>query len=167
MSLLAGGLAQVALKDGAILLGAAASDSTEMVADSALSVERAASAAEEASSVPARLARVTEAKFAGSPSLGPPGVERVFVTAAEDIEGITTSQGLAQRLTLLDDAGKLREGPFSVSTFDNPGEGLGVPVFRSNPGFVQGGFTAGGAQEFDLPNLLYEELGNVSKWIVP
>ncbi len=99
--------------------------------------------------------------------LGPPGGGRVFVTAADDIEGITTSQGLAQRLTLLDDAGKLREGPFSVSAFDTPSEGLGVPVFRSNPGFVQGGLTGGGAREFDLPNLLYGDLGNVAQWIVP
>lgn len=64
-------------------------------------------------------------------------------------------------------AGKLRQGPFSVSTFDTPSEGLGVPVFRSNPGFVQGGFTGGGAREFDLPNLLYEQLGNVERRIVP
>ena len=120
-----------------------------------------------AEAVPARLARVTEARFAGSPSLGPPGAGRVFVTAADDIEGITTSQGLAQRLTLLDDAGKLRQGPFSVTAFDTPAEGLGVPVFRSNPGFVQGGFTGGGAREFDLPNLLYGDLGNVAQWIVP
>lgn len=120
-----------------------------------------------AEAVPARLARVTEARFAGSPSLGPPGAGRVFVTAADDIQGITTSQGLAHRLTLLDDAGKLREGPFSVTAFDTPAEGLGVPAFRSNPGFVQGGFTGGGAREFDLPNLLYGDLGNVAQWIVP
>lgn len=124
-------------------------------------------AAETGWTVPTRLARVTEAKFAASPSLGPPGAGRVFVTAAEDIEGISTSQGLAERLTLLDDAGKLREGPFAVTTFDTPAEGLGVPVFRTNPGFVQGGFTQGGAREFDLDNLLYKELGNVEQRIVP
>jgi RHS repeat-associated protein len=124
-------------------------------------------AAEDSGGIPSRLARVTEAKFAGSPSLGPPGSDRVFVTAAEDIEGITTSQGIAERLTLLDDAGKLREGPFSVSTFDTPEEGLGTPVFRTNPGFVQGGLTQGGAREFDLPNMLYEDLGNVQQGIVP
>ncbi len=90
-----------------------------------------------------------------------------MITTRRRIEGITTSQGLAQRLTLLDDAGKLREGPFSVSAFDTPSEGLGVPVFRSNPGFVQGGLTGGGAREFDLPNLLYGDLGNVAQWIVP
>lgn len=124
-------------------------------------------AAEAGSTVPARLARVTEAKFAASPSLGPPGAGPVFVTAAEDIEGISTSQGLAERLTLLDDAWKLREGPFAVTTFDTPAEGLGVPVFRTKPGFVRGGFTQGGAREFDLDNLLYKELGNVEQRIVP
>jgi len=123
-------------------------------------------AAEDAG-IPSRLARVTDADVAGSPTLGAPGSTSVFVTPAEDLEGIETSEGIAQRLTLVDDAGKLQEGPFAVTTFDTPEEGLASPVFRTNPGFVQGGFTAGGAREFVLPNLAYEDLGNVEQRIVP
>ena len=36
--------------------------------------------------------------------------------------------------------------------FPTPEEGLASPVFRSNPGFVGGGYTAGGAPEFVVPN---------------
>jgi hypothetical protein len=87
----------------------------------------------------------------------------VFVAAADDIADVTSSRALAARLTLLDDKGKLGEGPFFVSEFDTPAEGVAVPVFRSNPGFVHGGFTAGGAREFDLPNLRYDQLRNVQR----
>lgn len=113
--------------------------------------------------VPQRLARVVDADFAGSPRLGGPGADRVFVTAADDIAGISTSRGLAQRLTLLDDSFKPRSGPFAVIEFDAPMSGLGSPVFRSNPGFVGFGRTAGGAREFDLPNVLVDDLFNVSR----
>ena len=36
--------------------------------------------------------------------------------------------------------------------FPTPSEGLASPVFRTNPGFVGGGQTAGGASEFVIPN---------------
>jgi len=98
---------------------------------------RACVAAEDAASqVPGRLARVVDARAAGSPTLGAPGSGRVFVAAADDLNGISTSEGIAQRLTLLDEAGKLRTGPFEVSTFDTPAEGPASPVFRTNPGFL-------------------------------
>jgi Novel toxin 10 len=73
-----------------------------------------------------------------------PGTDDVFVAGAENIAGITNSADLARRLTFLDDAGKLRSGFFTVIEFDNPGIGLTSPVFRTNPGFLQGGYTRGG-----------------------
>lgn len=39
-----------------------------------------------------------------------------------------------------------------VIEFSTPSEGLASPVFRSNPGFVGGGLTSGGAPEFVIPN---------------
>lgn len=116
--------------------------------------------------VPQRLARVIDADFINAPRLGGPGTDRVFVTAADDIAGITSSGELAERLTLLDDSFKLRRGPFAVLEFDTPAAGLGSPVFRTNPGFVGFGRTAGGAREFDLPNLLLDDLWHVSRRIV-
>ena len=81
--------------------------------------------------------------FASSLTLAGPGANEAFVTASDDIAGFTSSQGLAGRLTLLDSAGNLRNGPFAVMESDTPASGLASPVFRSNPGFVQGGFTGG------------------------
>ncbi len=111
--------------------------------------------------IPRRLARVVPARYAESPTLGAPGAQEVFVTAAEDIAGITTSRGLAERLTLVDEAGNLIEGPFAVFEFDAPVSGVASPVFRSSPGFVGGGLTAGGAREFVIPNLLLSDLENL------
>jgi len=90
---------------------------------------------------------------------------RVFSTA-DDVAGITNSADLARRLTLLDDAGKLRSGPFTVIEFDNPITGLASPVFRMNPGFLQGGFTRGGAREFGLPNGQVRDLTGVTRRVV-
>jgi hypothetical protein len=53
-----------------------------------------------------------------------------------------------------------------VIEFDNPVQGLGSPVFRSNPGFIEGPYTQGGAREFVLPNYDISELRNVTKRIV-
>jgi RHS repeat-associated protein len=94
--------------------------------------------------VPTTLARVIpgEGSFR---SLGPPGRTDVFVTAADDIAGLGAS-GIAERLTIP------RSSSFTVIEFSTPAEGLASPVFRTDPGFVGGGFTAGGAREFVLPN---------------
>jgi len=118
------------------------------------------------SGVPNRLARVVDARFGNSASLGGPRADDVFVTAAEDVAGITNSADMARRLTLLDDAGKLRSGPFSVIEFENPVTGLASPVFRTNPGFLQGGFTRGGAREFVLPNGQVRDLTGVTRRVV-
>jgi hypothetical protein len=108
-----------------------------------------------------------DARFGNSPTLGRPGVADVFVTAADDIRGITTSQGLANRLTLLDNAGTLRQGPFAVIEFNTPASGLSSPVFRNNPGFSQGGLTGGGTREFTLSNISVNQLQNVTTRFIP
>ena len=119
------------------------------------------------SGVPSTLARVVDARFVNSPTLGAPGAADVFVTSASDIAGINTSQGLANRLTLLDSAGNLRQGPFGVIQFNTPASGLASPVFRNTPGFIQGGLTGGGASEFVLPNMQVNQLQNVTTRIIP
>jgi len=122
-----------------------------------------------ANSVPRRLARVVEGTFddVGSKivSLGRPGSPDVFVTAAADIRRIRTARGLAKKLTLVDEMGRLRKGPFVVIEFDTPW-GIATPVFRNNPGFVGRGRTAGGAREFVVPNLPLDELSNPRYYMV-
>lgn len=131
----------------------------------------AATAAEEVSvasrAIPSRMARVIPAEFAGGIRLGAPSASEVFVTAADDLARITTSEGLAQRLTLIDGKGALIPGPRAVVEFDAVTEGLASPVLRNSPGFVGRGLTAGGAREFVLPNLRLEQLQNVTLRVVP
>ena len=105
--------------------------------------------------------------FAGTKTLGAPGAIDVFVTTADDIAGISTSSGVAQRLTLVDEGGNLLKGPFAIIEFDTPLQGLSSPVLRTNPGFVQGGFSQGGAREFILPNLNVSELSGLTVRVLP
>jgi hypothetical protein len=95
--------------------------------------------------VPSRLARVLPS---GMPvnSLGRVGLQDVFVTAAEDIAGMNASQ-IAERLGIAK-----ATGGFDVFEFPTPPEGIASPVFRSNPGFIGGGKTSGGAREYVIPN---------------
>jgi hypothetical protein len=112
--------------------------------------------------VPKRMARVFDAELLGSAStLGAPWADDVFVTAADDITGITSSQELAKRLTLLDNNGKLVPGPFAVLEFDTPSAGVASPILRDNLGFVGKGRTAGGAREFVIPNTRLDKLENL------
>jgi RHS repeat-associated protein len=94
--------------------------------------------------IPGRLARVIpgEGPFT---TLGRPGAPDVFVTAAEDIAGMNATQ-IAQRI------GIPSSKSFTVIEFSTPSSGLASPVFRTNPGFVGRGLTAGGAREFVLLN---------------
>jgi RHS repeat-associated protein len=95
------------------------------------------------SGVPSTLARVVDARLLDTTTtLGRPGAADVFVTSANDIAGINNSAALAQRLTLMDSAGNMATGPFAVIQFDTPASGLASPVFRNNPGFIQGGLPA-------------------------
>ena len=97
--------------------------------------------------VPDRLARVVSADdVPGTPStLGAPGADDVFVTAADDIAGKSASE-IAETLSIPD------ASSFHVIEFDTPSSGLASPINRTNDGFVGGGKTAGGAREFVLPN---------------
>ena len=100
-------------------------------------------------------------------TLAAPGASEAWVTAAEDIAGINTGEGLAQRLTLVDSSGNLIPGARAVIEFDTPAQRLASPVFRlGSPGFI-GSLTGGGAREFTLPNLTIDQLQNVTIRIVP
>jgi len=81
-----------------------------------------------------------------STTLGRPGAEDVFVTAADDIRGMNASQ-IADRLTI-------PESPtgYRVTEFSTPRSGIASPISRSDPGFIGGGKTIGGAREFVIPN---------------
>ena len=69
----------------------------------------------------------------------------VFVTAADDIAGMSANQ-LGPRL------GIRNSKEFTVFEFSTPRSGLASPINRANPGFVGFGRTSGGAREFVIPN---------------
>lgn len=96
--------------------------------------------------IPGRLARVIPGDVTPT-ALGRPGPADVFVTAADDIAGMTSPAQIAERLTIP------QSKSFTVIEFATPAEGLASPVFRTNPGFIGGGRTAGGAREFVVPNM--------------
>jgi hypothetical protein len=113
--------------------------------------------------LPARLARVIPEEFAGSPTLGRQGVEDVFVTDASQLKGLTSSTQIAERLTLKNADGTFVKGPFRIIEFDTPTSGLAQPFNRGNPGFINGGKTAGGATEYVIPNANINSLKNVTQ----
>lgn len=115
------------------------------------------------SNIPSKIARIIPEEFAGSPTLGAQGAADVFVVDANAIKGITNSTDLAKRLSLHDANGNLIKGPFRVIEFETPSSGLASPFNRTNPGFINGGKTAGGASEYVLPNLQVSELKNVTQ----
>ena len=106
--------------------------------------EGAAATEDAAWAAPSMLARVIpgEGPF---PTLGLPGDADVFVTDASAIQGMNAAQ-LSQFLDIP------ASDSYTVVEFGTPSEGLASPVFRTNPGFIQGGFTNGGAPEFVIPN---------------
>jgi hypothetical protein len=54
-----------------------------------------------------------------------------------------------------------------VLEFDTPESGLACPYCRSNQGFVPGGFTAGGAPEYVIPNAQLSDLENLTIRRIP
>jgi RHS repeat-associated protein len=98
-----------------------------------------------ANPVPGTLARVIPNGIKVT-TLGAPGAVDVFVADASQLEGLNAQQ-IAEKLAI-------PQSPtgFQVIKFATPQEGLASPVFRSNPGFIGGGQTAGGASEFVIPN---------------
>lgn len=117
-------------------------------------------------SLPSRMARVVPAEFANGSRLASINASEAWVTAADDLAGITTSKDLAERLTLVDEVGDLIPGPRAIIEFDAPASGIASPIFRNDPGFVGGGKTAGGAREFVIPNVNVQGLNNVMIRIV-
>ena len=113
-----------------------------------------------------RLARVVPAVFANAATLAPPSKTEAFVTAAEDLEGITTAVELAEQLTLVDKAGRLLSGQWAIIEFDAPEVGLASPLVSEIPGFVGRGRTAGGAREFVIPSTAISDLQNVTTRVV-
>ena len=101
-----------------------------------------------ANPVPSTLARVVPENpiTRSSGTLGRPGADDVFVTAAEDIKGLNASQ-IAERLTIPNSP-----TGFRIIEFPTPRSGIASPVNRADPGFIGGGRTAGGAREFVVPN---------------
>lgn len=95
--------------------------------------------------VPSVLARVIPDGVVAS-TLGRPGVTDVFVTAADDIAGLTAAQ-IAERLSI-----PYSPSGFRVIEFLTPKSGVASPVNRLDPLFVGSGRTAGGAREFVIPN---------------
>ncbi|MGH8550819.1 MAG: polymorphic toxin type 10 domain-containing protein [Methylococcales bacterium] len=117
--------------------------------------------------IPQRVARVIDADLLeDGRRLGAPGAGDAFVTACDDLAGLTSSTGITERLTLLNRVGELRRGPFAIIEFDTP-SGIASPVFRTDPGFIGFGRTTGGAREFVVPNLRLDELSNVTTRVVP
>jgi hypothetical protein len=98
-----------------------------------------------ANPVPTTLARVIPNGI-NATTLGAPSAADVFVADASQLQGLNAQQ-IATKLAI-------PESPtgFQIIQFQTPSSGLATPVFRSNPGFIQGGQTAGGASEFVIPN---------------
>jgi hypothetical protein len=94
--------------------------------------------------VPDTLARVIpgEGPF---PTLGLPGDADVYVTDPAAIKGMTPAQ-ISERL------GIPPSDTYTIIQLPTPSGGLASPILRTNPGFVGGGLTSGGAPEFVVPN---------------
>lgn len=112
-------------------------------------------------SVPGTVARVVPENpiTRASGTLGRPGANDVFVTAADDILGLNAKQ-IAERLTIPDSP-----TGFRVIEFPTPMSGIASPINRTDPGFIGGGLTAGGAREFVIHNGAIPSASNVR--IVP
>ena len=80
-------------------------------------------------------------------TLAKPGDIDVFVTNATALRGLSNAQ-IAQKLTIPEIPGGFKIIEFPSSSI----QGIASPVFRANPGFIQGGRTAGGLPEFVIPN---------------
>ena len=100
-----------------------------------------------ANAVPRTLARVIAyAPGQGIPDLlGLPGKSSAFVTAAEDVEGLSARQ-LETKL------GILPSPQYLIVRFQVPPAGLATPIDHASPQFIGAGLTSGGAREFLIPN---------------
>lgn len=94
--------------------------------------------------VPDKLARVVPGDI-NPKTLG--RTDDVFVTDAKSLQGLNSKQ-IAEKLTIPESSTGFKVIEFPSSNVS----GIASPINRSNPGFVQGGRTAGGAPEFVIPN---------------
>ncbi|MDZ4862253.1 MAG: polymorphic toxin type 10 domain-containing protein [Gemmatimonadota bacterium] len=96
--------------------------------------------------IPATFARVAPG---GTPlaTMGQPGNADVFVTDATAVRGLNASQ-IPGRLGIPESATGYRVAEFPSSGV----RGVASPINRTNPGFVGGGRTNGGAPEYVIPN---------------
>jgi len=95
--------------------------------------------------VPDKVARVVPIDAGDIQTLSSPSEIDVFVTAAQDIQGLGASE-IAKKLTIPNSG-----SGFQIFEFATP-TGIASPINRTNPGFIGGGRTAGGAREFVIPN---------------
>ncbi len=96
--------------------------------------------------IPKTFARVVPE---GTPlqTLGPPSAADTFVTNAQAIRGMNASQ-LTKALEIKPASG------YHVIEFGSEGvQGIGTPVFRTNPMFTGRGITSGGLPEYTVPNV--------------
>lgn len=70
----------------------------------------------------------------------------MFALLNRTLEDLDAS-GIAQKLTIPE-----RSTGFEIFECPAPEEGLTSPLFRTDPGFVGGGFAGSGAPEFVIPN---------------
>jgi hypothetical protein len=81
------------------------------------------------------------------------GGSEAWVTAADDLKGLNTVEGVANKLTLVDENGALRLQGNAVVEFQvKDVSGIASPYNRANAGFVNGGKTGGGAREWLFPS---------------
>ena len=95
--------------------------------------------------VPDKVVRVVPINAGDIQTLCSPSAIDVFVTAAQDIQGLGASE-IAKKLTIPNSG-----SGFQIFEFATP-TGIASPINRTNPGFIGGGRTAGGAREFVIPN---------------
>jgi RHS repeat-associated protein len=115
-------------------------------------------------SIPTRLVRVVPENVQAT-TLARTTEADAFVANPAELKGLNATQ-IAEKLTLKNADGSFVKGPFKLIEFDTPVEGLAQPFNRTNPGFVNGGKTAGGATEYVVPNMKVNELKNVTETII-
>lgn len=144
---------------GAMVIGAAMPLATRLMAGPGPQAVRLGRATPLSNEVPKMLVRVIPLKDGQGtpPMLGRAGDPHVFVTAAEDISGISPGQ-IAARL------GIAPAPRYLIVKFPTPNTGIRTPTQFDNPLFLGRGVTSGGAREFQIMNMRIPE--NAAKEIV-
>jgi hypothetical protein len=114
--------------------------------------------------IPTRLVRVVPENVQAT-TLARTAETDAFVANPAELKGLNATQ-IAEKLTLKNADGSFVKGPFKLIEFDTPVEGLAQPFNRTNPGFVNGGKTAGGATEYVVPNMKVTDLKNVTQTVI-